>query len=64
MVYTRRVICLKIYLEDYNGPWKAFLKELLIPVGGKLLLHICNFDTLKISIYLPTTSNVSMRGQK
>ena len=27
--------------------------EILIPVGGKLILH-CNFDTSKLSIYLPS----------
>ena len=53
VVRTRRVICLKIYLEDYKSPWKAFLNEILIPVGGKLILH-CNFDTSKLSIYLPS----------
>ena len=53
MVRTRQVICLKIYLEKYKSPWKAFLNELLVPVGGKLILH-CNFDTSKLSIYLPS----------
>ena len=46
MVRTRRVICIKKYLEDYKSPWKAFF-------GGKLMLH-CNFDTSKLSIYLPS----------
>ena len=31
MVRTRRVICIKKYLEDYKSPWKAFLNEILIP---------------------------------
>ena len=31
MVRTRRVICMKKYLEDYKSPWKAFLNEILIP---------------------------------
>ena len=53
MVCTRRVICIKKYLEDYKSPWKAFLNEILIPVVGKLILH-CNFDTSKLSIYLPS----------
>ena len=52
MVRTRRVICINKYLEDYKSPWKAFLNEVLIPVGGKLILH-CNFDTSKLRIYLP-----------
>ena len=54
MVCTRRVICIKKYLEDYKSPWKALLNEILIPVGGKLMLH-CNFDTSKLSIYLPSS---------
>ena len=33
--------------------WKAFLNEILIPVGGKLILH-CNFDASKLRIYLPS----------
>ena len=52
MVRTRLVICIKKYLEDCKSPWKAFLNKILIPVGGKLILH-CNFDTSKLSIYLP-----------
>ena len=52
MVRTRRVICIKKYLEDYKSPWKALLNEVLIPVRGKLVLH-CNFDTSKL-IYLPS----------
>ena len=51
MVCTRRVICIKKYLEDYKSPWKDFLNEILIPVVGKLILH-CKFDTSKLSIYL------------
>ena len=43
----------KKYLEDYKIPWKAFLNEILIPVGCKLMLH-CNFDTSKLSVYLPS----------
>ena len=53
MACTRRVICIKKYLEDYKSPWKAFLNEILIPVVGRLILH-CNFDTSKLSIYLPS----------
>ena len=40
-------------MEGYKSPWKAFLNEILIPVGGKLILH-CKFDTSKLSIYLPS----------
>ena len=53
MARTRRVICVKKYLEDYKSPGKAFLNEILIPVGGKLILY-CNFDTSNLSIYLPS----------
>ena len=34
MVRTRRVICIKKYLEDYKSLWKALLNEVLIPIGG------------------------------
>ena len=44
----------KIYLEDYKSPWKALFNAILIPVGGRLILH-CNFDTSKLGIYLSTT---------
>ena len=40
-------------MEDYKSPWKAFLNEILISVGRKLILHR-NFDTSKLSIYLPS----------
>ena len=53
MVRTRRLICVKKYSEDYKSPQKAFLNEILILVGGKLILH-CNFYTSKLSIYLPS----------
>ena len=53
VVRTRRVICIKKYLEDYKSPWKAFLNEILIPVGARLILH-CNFHASKLSIYLPS----------
>ena len=40
-------------MEDYKSPWKAFLNKILISVGKKLILHR-NFDTSKLSIYLPS----------
>ena len=52
MIRTKRVICLQIFLEDYEGPWKMFLGELLKPIGGKFLLH-CNFEVSKLNISLP-----------
>ena len=57
MVRTRRVICIKKYLEDCNSPCKAFLNETLIPVGGKLILH-CN----SILLNWVFTYQVSMFG--
>ena len=32
---------------------ESFLNEILIPIGGKLIFH-CNFDTSKLSVYLPS----------
>ena len=52
MIRTKRVICLQKFLEDYEGPWKMFLGELLKPIGGKFLLH-CNFEVSKLNISLP-----------
>ena len=52
MIRTKRVICLQKFLEDYEGPWKMFLGELLKPIGGKFLLH-CNFEVSKPNIFLP-----------
>ena len=36
MIRAKRVSCFKKYLEDYPSPWKFFLDERLLPVGGKL----------------------------
>ena len=52
MVRTKRVLCLKKYLEDYPSPWKFFLDERLISVGGKFVLH-CNLDITKLPVMLP-----------
>ena len=38
MVRTRRVMCLKIYLQEYKSLCKVFLNELLVPVSGKVIL--------------------------
>ena len=51
MIFTKRVSCLKKYLEDYPSPWKFFLDERLLSVGGKFVLH-CNFDTTKLRVTL------------
>ena len=52
MIRTKRVSCLKKYLEDYPSPWKFFLDERLLSVGGKFVLH-CNFDTTEVRVTLP-----------
>ena len=52
MVHTKRVLCLKKYLEDYPSPWKFFLDERLLSVGGKFVLH-CNLDSTKLPVMLP-----------
>ena len=52
MVHTKRVLCLKKYLEDYPSPWKFFLDERLSSVGGKFVLH-CNLDSTKLPVMLP-----------
>ena len=36
MICTKPVFCLKKYLEDYPSPWKFFLDERLLSVGGSL----------------------------
>ena len=40
------------FLEDYESPWKMFLRELLKPIDGKFLLHR-NFEVSKLNISLP-----------
>ena len=50
MISTRRVICLKIFLEDYPSTWKSFLNSCIFSVGGSLILH-CNFDTVKLKTH-------------
>ena len=54
MVRTKRVLCLKKYLEDYPSPWnsKFFLDERLLSVGGKFVLQ-CNLDITKLPVMLP-----------
>ena len=47
MISTRRVICLKKFLEDYPSTWKSFLNRCIFSVSGSLILH-CNFDTIKL----------------
>ena len=52
MISTRRVICLKKFLEDYPSTWKLFLNSFTLSVGGSLILH-CNFDTAKLKTQFP-----------
>ena len=52
MVRTKRVFCLKKYLEDYPSPWKFFLDEKLFSVCGKFVLH-CDLDITKLPVMLP-----------
>ena len=52
MVRTRLVVCIKKYLEDCKSPRKAFLNEILIPVGGKLIHCIVTFILLNFSFKL------------
>ena len=56
MIRTKRVICIKKYLEDYRSPWKFFLEERLSSVGGSFALH-CNFNTSKLLVKLPPFYN-------
>ena len=52
MICAKRIICLKKLLEDYSSPWKVILDKLLLPIGGRFVLH-CNFQTSKLKINLP-----------
>ena len=52
MICAKRVTCLKKLLEDYSSPWKTILDKLLLPIGGRFVLH-CNFQTSKLKINLP-----------
>jgi len=54
MISAKRVTCVvtcKKSLEDYSSPWKTILYKLLLPVGGRFVLH-CNFQTSKLKINL------------
>ena len=52
MISAKRVTCIKKFLEDYSSPWKTVLDKLLLPVGGRFVLH-CNFHTSKLKTNLP-----------
>ena len=53
MISAKRVTCIKKLLGDYSSPWKTILDKLLLPVGGRFVLH-CNFHTSKLKINLTT----------
>ena len=52
MISSKRITCLKKFLEDYQSTWKTILDKLLSPVGGRFVLH-CNCHTSKLKISLP-----------
>ena len=52
MICAKRETCLKKLLEDYSSPWKTILDKLLLPIGGRFVLH-CNFQTSKLKINPP-----------
>ena len=52
MICAKRVTCLKKLLKDYSSPWKTILDKLLLPIGGRFVLH-CNFQTSKLKINPP-----------
>jgi len=53
MILARRVLIFKRYVDNkYESPWKVILDYFLSGVGEKFILQ-CNFDTRKLSIYLP-----------
>ena len=51
-INTKRVLCLKKYLEESSRSWKTILNKYLAPVGGKFIFH-CNYDFSKLQINLP-----------
>jgi len=53
LIDTQRIICLKIYIEDYDSPWKHFIYLFLKDYGGKLFLY-CNFNSSDLSDNLPS----------
>ena len=52
MICAKRVTFLKKLLEDYSSPWKKILDKLLLPIGGRFVLHR-NFQTSKLKTNLP-----------
>ena len=52
MISAKRVTGIKKLLDDYSSPWITILDKLLLPAGGRFVLH-CNFQTSKLKINLP-----------
>ena len=52
MICAKQIICLKKLIEDYLYNWKVILDKLLLPIGGRFVLH-CNFQTSQLKINLP-----------
>ena len=50
-IQTQRIMCMKKYLDGYNGSWKVFLDNYPLDFGGSFLLK-CNYDVK----FLPKTS--------
>ena len=59
MMFLQRVKALKRFIEDYISPWKSILETFLGDIGGKFILR-CNFDNLKLPIYLPDFNKESL----
>ena len=39
LIKTKRIMCLKKFLQDYPSSWKIILGKILSPVGGRFLLY-------------------------
>jgi len=52
MINTKKIMCLKKYLEPYPSPWKNVVDFYFKKLGGRFLLK-CNFDIKKLAIDVP-----------
>ena len=52
MICAKREKCLKKLWQDYSSPWTTILDKLLLPIGGRFVLH-CSFQTSKLKMNLP-----------
>ena len=55
MICAKREKCFKKLWQDYSSPWKTILDKLLLPIGGRFVLH-CSFQTSKLKMNLHTAS--------